>query len=153
MVGGKTTEGDILVVERLLNQLRDLKGESIVADPMPSAQPFGLDNPAVEITLIGKDGKELGTVKLAKIRVNQTAPPIPGEPPQQTEYYATSSDSKAVYSMSEFSFRATQPARAAIHGKGAGSCGGIVAGEVKIRIPIYVGRWSLLIGCNRIYSH
>ncbi|MFZ2060730.1 MAG: DUF4340 domain-containing protein [Candidatus Binatus sp.] len=104
VAGGKTTEADIPVVERLLNQFRDLKGESIVADPMPSAQPFGLDNPAVEITLIGKDGKQLGMVKLAKISVKPTAPPIPGEPAQRTEYYATSSGSKAVYSLSDFSF-------------------------------------------------
>jgi hypothetical protein len=102
--GGKTTEADIPVVERLLNQLRDLRGESIVADPMPSAQPFGLDTPAVEITLIGKDGKELGTVKLAKIKVNQTAPPLPGQPAEQTEYYGDSSDSKAVYTIDEFVF-------------------------------------------------
>ncbi len=104
LVGGKTTEGDIPVVERLLNQLRDLKGESIVADPMPSAQPFGLDNPALEVTLIGKDGKQLGAIKLAKISVKLTAPPIPGEPPQRSEYYATSAGSKAVYSLSDFSF-------------------------------------------------
>jgi hypothetical protein len=104
IAGGKTSEADLLVVERVLNLLRDLKGESIVADPMPSAQPFGLDNPAVEITLIGKDGKELGEVKLAKISVKPTAPPIPGEPAQRTEYYATSSASKAVYSLSDFSF-------------------------------------------------
>jgi len=104
IVGGKTSEGDIPVVERLLNQLRDLKGESIVADPMPSAQPFGLDNPALEVTLIGKDGKQLGAIKLAKISVKPTAPPIPGEPPQRAEYYATSSGSKAVYSLSDFSF-------------------------------------------------
>jgi len=104
IAGGKTTEADIPIVERLLNQLRDLKGESIVADPMPSAQPFGLDNPALEITLLGKDGKELGAVKLAKISVKPTTPPIPGEPAQRTEYYAISSGSKAVYSLSEFSF-------------------------------------------------
>ena len=68
----------------MLNQFRDLKGQSIVADPMPSAQPFGLDNPALEITLTGKDGKDLGTVKFAKISVKPTAPPLPGEPPQRT---------------------------------------------------------------------
>jgi len=111
IAGGKTTEADIPVVERLLNQLRDLKGESIVADPMPSAQPFGLDNPTLEITLMDKDGKELGTVKLAKISVKPTAPPIPGEPAQRTEYYATSSASKAVYALSDFSFeRLNKPA-------------------------------------------
>src|SRR3984957_6917625 len=104
IAGSKTTEGDIPVVERLLNQFRDLKAESIVADPMPSAQPFGLDNPALEITLNGKDGKALGMVKLAKISVKSTSPPIPGEPPNRTEYYATSSTSKAVYALSDFSF-------------------------------------------------
>src|SRR5271156_694901 len=104
VAGGKTTEGDIPVVERLLNQFRDLKSESIVADPMPSAQPFGLDSPALEITLIGKDGKPLDMVKLAKISVKPTAPPIPGEPANRTEYYATSSGSKAVYALSDFSF-------------------------------------------------
>ncbi|HEV2170252.1 MAG TPA: hypothetical protein VGR40_04855, partial [Candidatus Binatus sp.] len=46
----------------------------------------------------------LGTVKLAKISVKQTEPPVPGEPAQRTEYYATSSGSKAVYSLSDFSF-------------------------------------------------
>src|ERR1019366_7576426 len=105
MIGSKTSEGDIPVVERLLNQFRDLKGTSIVADPMPSAQPFGLDNPAAEIPLIGKDGKELGAVKLAKISVRPTPPPIPGEPAgPRTEYYASSSANKAVFSLSDFSF-------------------------------------------------
>ncbi|MGB3550181.1 MAG: DUF4340 domain-containing protein [Candidatus Binatus sp.] len=105
VAGGKTTEADVPVVERLLNQLRDLKAQSIVADPMPSAQPFGLDNPTAEITLAGKDGKELGTVKLAKISVKPTTPPIPGEPAgPRTEYYASSSASKAVFSLSDFSF-------------------------------------------------
>jgi hypothetical protein len=105
IAGGKTTEADIPVVERLLNQLRDLKAQSIVADPMPSAQPFGLDNPTAEITLVGKDGKELGAVKLAKISVKPTTPPIPGESAgPRTEYYASSSASKAVFSLSDFSF-------------------------------------------------
>ncbi|MGA7870316.1 MAG: DUF4340 domain-containing protein [Candidatus Binatus sp.] len=105
VVDGKTSAGDVLVVERLLQQFRDLKGNSIVADPMPSAQPFGLDNPAVEITLTGKDGKELGAVKLGKISIKETTPPIPGEPAgPRTEYYAASGAGKAVYSMSDFSF-------------------------------------------------
>jgi hypothetical protein len=105
IAGGKTTEADIPVIERLLNQLRDLKAQSIVADPMPSAQPFGLDNPVAEITLVGKDGKELGVVKLAKISVKPTTPPIPGERAgPRTEYYASSSASKAVFSLSDFSF-------------------------------------------------
>src|SRR5271166_1430886 len=104
VVGGKTSEGDIPVVERMLDQFRDLKGTTLVADPMPSAQLFGLDNPALEITLVGKDGKELGTVKLAKINVKPATPPMPGEPAQHTEYYAISNASKAVFSLGDFSF-------------------------------------------------
>ena len=105
VVAGKTSDGDVAVVERLLSQLRNLKGSSIVADPMPSAQPFGLENPALEITLVGKDGKDLGTIKLSKMSVTPTQPPLPGERPgPRDEYYATSSASKAVYALSEFSF-------------------------------------------------
>jgi hypothetical protein len=104
VANGKTSDADIPVVERVLNQFRNLKGQSIVADPMPSAQPFGLDSPAVEITLIGKDGKELATVKLARINVKPTAPPIPGEPAERTDYYAISNSSKAVYALSGFLF-------------------------------------------------
>ncbi len=121
IAGGKTTEGDIPVVERLLNQFRDLKGESIVADPMPSAQPFGLDNPALEVTLTGKDGKQLGMVKLAKINVKPTAPPLPGEPAQRTEYYAIFKREQSSVLVERFQLRATQPPRAAVHGKDPGA--------------------------------
>ncbi|HYL60228.1 MAG TPA: DUF4340 domain-containing protein [Candidatus Acidoferrales bacterium] len=105
VTGGNTAEGDVPVVERMLSQLRNFKGTSIVADPMPSAQPFGLDNPSLQITLLGKDGKSLGSVKLAKITVTQSAPPIGGEPRgPRSEYYAESSASKAVFALSDFSF-------------------------------------------------
>jgi hypothetical protein len=105
IVAGKTSTGDTPVIERMLSQLRNLKGTSIVADPMPSAQPFGLDNPALEITLTGKDGKELGTIKLSKMSVTPTEPPVPGEQPgPRSEYYAASSESKAVFALSDFSF-------------------------------------------------
>ncbi len=105
IVAGKTSDGDIPVVERLLSQLRNLKGSSIVADPMPSAQPFGLDNPSLEITLVAKDGKNLGTIKASKMSVAQTEAPLPGEPAgPRNVFYAASSASKAVFALSEFSF-------------------------------------------------
>jgi hypothetical protein len=105
IVAGKTSPGDTPVIERMLSQLRNLKGSSIVADPMPSAQPFGLDNPALVISLSGKDGKELGTVQLSKMSVTSTEPPVPGEQPgPRNEYYAASSESKAVFALSDFSF-------------------------------------------------
>jgi hypothetical protein len=103
--GGKTGRADVPVVERLLDEIRDLKGVSIVADPMQSPVPFGLDQPAVTLTLTGKDGKTIGTMKLSKISVKPSGAPEPGENAgPRTDYYATSTPSNAVYSISDFSF-------------------------------------------------
>jgi Domain of unknown function (DUF4340) len=101
--GAKTTPADVPVVERFLDELRDLKGLSIVADPMPSPVPFGLDHPTVQVTLVGKDGKPIGTYKLSKISVQKSALPVPGESnAPHDEYYATSTAGTAVYSLSDF---------------------------------------------------
>ena len=109
--------GDVPVVERLLDELRDLKGVSIVADPMPSAAPYGLDQPAVVITPIGKDGKPIGTVKLSKITMKPTVPE-PGESSEpRTEYYAISTAGTAVYSVSDFSFSQFNKPPALFHGR------------------------------------
>ena len=103
--GARTSEADGDVVERLLSQLKGLKGTSIVADPMPSPVPFGLDNPAIEITLTGKDGKQIGTLKVAMISIKPSGPPLPGESSKpKTEHYIISSASKAVYSLNAFYF-------------------------------------------------
>jgi len=118
--GGSTVAADVPVVERFLDELRDLKGVSIIADPMPSPVPFGLDQAAVEITLNGKDGKPLGTVKLSKITVKPSGAPEPGETPSpRTEYYASSTAGKAVYSISDFSFSQLNKPPALFHAKSA----------------------------------
>ncbi|MGH7779636.1 MAG: DUF4340 domain-containing protein [Candidatus Binataceae bacterium] len=103
--GATTSPADVPVVERFLDEIRDLKGVSIIADPMPAPRPFGLDTPHIVVTLIGKDGKEIGTVKLSKITLKPSASEA-GQPPAEpkTEYYTTSTASKAVYSISDFSF-------------------------------------------------
>lgn len=101
---GKSTTADTPVVERFLDEIRDLKGVAIVADPMGSPKPYGLDRPDIIVTLIGKDGKTIGTVKFAKITV-KVAPVETGAPAQsQTRYFTTSTAGTAVYSMSDFSF-------------------------------------------------
>jgi hypothetical protein len=103
--GNKTVAADVPVVERFLDELRDLKGVSIIADPMPSPVPYGLDQPAILITLAGKDGKPIGTVKLSKITVKPTGAPEPGQAAgPRTEYYAISTAGSAVYSISDFTF-------------------------------------------------
>lgn len=102
--GASSAPADVPVVERFLDEIRELKGVSIVADPMPSPKPFGLDAPQVVVTLIGKDGKPIGTIKFSKITV-QSKPSEPGQKPEpKTEYYTTSTASRAVYSMSDFSY-------------------------------------------------
>ncbi len=55
-----TKEG---VVTRLVDDLRDLRGASIAAEPPPAdLKPFGLDAPELRITIVDKDGKTLGTI-------------------------------------------------------------------------------------------
>jgi hypothetical protein len=102
--GASSAPADVPVVERFLDEIRELKGVSIAADPMPSPKPFGLDAPQIVVTLIGKDGKPVGTIKFSKITV-QPKPSEPGQRPEpKTEYYTISTASRAVYSMSDFSY-------------------------------------------------
>ena len=103
--GGKTSGADVPVVERFLDQLRDLKGSTIMADPMPSFMPFGLNTPAINVTLFEKSGEQIGEMKLSKITITPTTAPVPGEAAgPTTQYYAASTASKAVYSVSDYYF-------------------------------------------------
>lgn len=55
-----TKEG---VITRLLDDLRDLRGSSIAAEPPPAdLAPFGLATPDLRITIVDRDGTTLGTV-------------------------------------------------------------------------------------------
>src|SRR5205807_8141295 len=54
---GTTSVADVPVVERFLDQARDLKGNTIVMDPVKNPEMFGLDQPALTVTLHDKDGK------------------------------------------------------------------------------------------------
>jgi hypothetical protein len=105
---GKTSPADIAIVERFMDQIGDLKGNSIVMDPIKSPEMFGLDKPSLVITLQDKDGKDLGQVKLAKIAVKKAPTEATSEAPPsastQTEYYATSSGSSALFSTDDFLF-------------------------------------------------
>jgi Domain of unknown function (DUF4340) len=103
--GGKTTAADVPVVERFLDEIRGLRGLSILTDPLKSPQMFGLDKPQVEIAVKGKDGKTIGVMKLSKIKIKPAAAQLAtGTAPAQTEYYATSTAGTALYTLSGFSF-------------------------------------------------
>jgi len=105
---GKTSPADFAIVERFMDQIHDLKGNAIIMDPIKSPEMFGMDKPALTVTLLDKDGKDLGQLRLSKINVKNAAPTEPSETPApsstQNEYYATSSVSGALFSTDDFLF-------------------------------------------------
>ncbi len=70
---------------------------------MTDPKKFGLDKPAVQITLTGKDGKDLGTIKLAKME--QEA--YEGNKPVSSGRfvcYVSSSKGTPVYTIDDYNF-------------------------------------------------
>jgi hypothetical protein len=51
-----------VAITALLDDLRDLRGADVVTDQAGDLAAYGLNAPALRITLYGKDGKPLGTV-------------------------------------------------------------------------------------------
>ncbi|HKV55070.1 MAG TPA: DUF4340 domain-containing protein [Candidatus Binataceae bacterium] len=98
---GKSAPAEGLVTDSLLDQLHDLKASSILQDPMTDPQRYGMVNPTLTIAVTGKDGKEIGTLRLSMLQA--TYKPKPGaegaqnKPTTRNFAYATSSTDKAVY--------------------------------------------------------
>jgi hypothetical protein len=100
---GTKTDADATVVDRFLDQIKSLKGQSIVEDPIRDPKKLGLDKPTQDIALSAKDGKHLGSLALVKIeRRNEDTGASPS--PQRVDYYAASSASNAAYTIDDFSF-------------------------------------------------
>jgi len=105
---GKTSPADAAVVDRFMDQIHDLKGNSIIMDPIKSPEMFGMDKPTLLVMLQDKDGKDIGQLRLSKIDVKKapaagaTEPPAPSS--SQPEYYAASSGSGALFSTDDFLF-------------------------------------------------
>ncbi len=120
---GKIAEAGAATVQRFLENLRELRAQSILADPMPSTTLFGMDKPAAAITLEDRDGKQIGWYKFAQVQVENPGPAIPGEPEgPRTEQFATASSSKAVFSLNEFNYQRVD--RAASHFKASATAPG-----------------------------
>jgi len=115
--GGKRSPANGQAVQTFLDELANLKGEKIVQDPMTDPHRFAMDKPTEQIVVFGKDGKQIGTVKLAQIQSKVQVPPTPtpddeepeSEPKTQRtvmrmENYAASSAGTAVYSLGEPDF-------------------------------------------------
>jgi len=102
--GNSNFPADVSEVSHFLDKLRDAKAKSIQEDPMTDPKKFGLDNPSEEITLIGKDGKLIGDLKLVRIeRRNQVGGATPA-PVARVDYYAKSSASSAVFGLDNLGF-------------------------------------------------
>jgi hypothetical protein len=68
--GGWTVEGEKQskggAIQRFVDDLRELKGSSIAAEPATDLKRFGLDAPDIRLTVIDREQKPLGTVLLTK---------------------------------------------------------------------------------------
>jgi hypothetical protein len=53
-------------IQRFVDDLRDLRGSGIAAEPAKDLKRFGLDAPDLRVTLSDREGKPLGAVLLAK---------------------------------------------------------------------------------------
>src|SRR5262249_2880863 len=53
-------------IQRFVDDLRDLRGSGIAAEPTKDLKRFGLDAPDLRVTLSDREGKPLGAVLLAK---------------------------------------------------------------------------------------
>ncbi|HYA35258.1 MAG TPA: DUF4340 domain-containing protein, partial [Candidatus Binataceae bacterium] len=99
---GKTSPADVPNVERFLDHIRDLRGTSIVMDPVKTPGMFGLATPPITITVTNRGGKEIGDLKLAKIDVKPAGQDASIKP--HPEYYAISSASTALFAIDDFSY-------------------------------------------------
>src|SRR5262249_212634 len=53
-------------IQRFVDDLRDLRGSGIAAEPAKDVKHFGLDAPDLRLTLSDREGKPIGAVLLAK---------------------------------------------------------------------------------------
>lgn len=101
---GKTSPAHVAVVENFLDQIKTLKGKKIIEDPMTDPAKYHMDKPTEQIALYDQDGKEIGAVTLAEfgksVQANQSSK---GTRVLNAVFdYATSTTSKAVYSMAQY---------------------------------------------------
>ncbi|HUY20689.1 MAG TPA: DUF4340 domain-containing protein [Candidatus Binataceae bacterium] len=100
---GKTEPAKTAVVENFLDQIRFLKGTSIVADPMVDEAKFGMDQPRVLIRVFDRKGQQIGQLKLSTTLVASRGPN--GGPKGNQEFpYAASSASRAVYAIDSYDY-------------------------------------------------
>jgi hypothetical protein len=99
----KSAPAETLVAESLLDQLRNLKADRIVENPMTNPERYGMVKPTLTLTAYSKDGKELGLLRVSRMEITITPKNVNPEtaetekPQKQTFAYATAGTDKAVY--------------------------------------------------------
>jgi hypothetical protein len=114
VAGGKTAAASSPAVQTFLDELANLKGDKIAADPMDDPRKYGMNEPTEEIAVFDKQGKPVGTVRLAQLQSQITPqPPTPGEEAPNAKLqravtafhnYAKSTSGTPVYSLRESDF-------------------------------------------------
>jgi hypothetical protein len=94
---GRTAPAQPEVAASMLGQLHDLKGTSIVQDPMTDPPRFGMDHPNLTAVLYDQGGKEIGSVYVAQVETTSPPNPMTGKTTTKSLGYATSTGDKAVY--------------------------------------------------------
>jgi hypothetical protein len=98
--GGKS-DADAVKVRQFIDRLQDLKADTIAQNSTTNLEKFGLNAAAEEVALMGKNGKSLGSIKLARmVRHNENDKNAPA----RTDYYALSSASPTVYKLFEYDY-------------------------------------------------
>jgi hypothetical protein len=97
---GARSDADPVKVRQFIDRMHTLKAESIVQDQPLFLDRFGLTNPNEQVAFLGKDGKTIGSVQLAKIeRHNGNNKTV-----VRTDYYARSSATPAVFKIFEYDY-------------------------------------------------
>jgi Domain of unknown function (DUF4340) len=97
--GGKTAAADSAVVSSLLDQLHNLKGDSVAAPSLTDPLRFGMVKPNLIITVNDLHSKPIGTIKLSEMEVSAN-PKVSAEGRKtltRSFGYAVSSTNPAVY--------------------------------------------------------
>jgi hypothetical protein len=87
--GGDATPAQADTVSRFLDDLRELRGSDIAAEPASDLARFGLDAPALRITLTDKDGQAMGALLASK---------------QGDKYYAMRAGTQTVFEARDYMY-------------------------------------------------
>ncbi len=112
---GHTVPAETPVVASLLDQLRQLKGSSIVEDPMTDPARFGMAEPTLNFTLYDAAGKTIGVIHASQVEETAPSPNPSAKPMTLNKGYAISSAGQAVYEIPTAAIRDLETTATRLH--------------------------------------